>query len=228
MEKCYKVLCFILISCSSTTFANTDNIYYISANAGVFRADFDNVYRDRTDIIPQNIAQTTTQHGYTGGLSVGVSHHFDQNYFLGAELTGNIDGNYASFQSGASTSAFSDAIQIRYHVDLTAVPGMMLSRTIAAYLKLGLSFAALQDNLSSPVGFTPITTTFNSNKSALGLAAGLGISKSITDHIALFTEANYHDYGSVDFGTFQNFSATYAHSTHVYSYDLVIGAVYKF
>ena len=44
----------------------------------------------------------------------------------------------------------------------------------------------------------------------------------------LFASADYHDYGTVNFSTFQNYSAAYTHSSKVFSYDVLAGAAYRF
>ena len=228
MQKISKKLCLLALMLSSSTFASKDNYIYVSAGLGIFQADFDANYLDQTDTIHQNFAQTALQHGYTGGIAIGYSRLLTPDYFAGAEISANLDGHNASFQSGASSSSFSDQTQIKNHVDLTFVPGMKLSHSIITYLKLGLSYASIQDHLTSPAGFTPDIITTNSNKNALGFAAGLGVARSLTENTALFVEANYHDYGSIDFSNFQNFSATYTHSAHVYSYDVMAGVSYSF
>jgi opacity protein-like surface antigen len=148
-------------------------------------------------------------------------------YSLGAEVSGHFDTQNASFKSGASTSAFSDSTKIQYHVDLTFVPGLNLTDTILGYLKLGLSFASISDQLTSPVGFFADYTTYHSHVNDMGFVAGLGLSKTLTQNLSLFTETNYHDYGSVNFDDFQNFSTIYTHSAHIYSYDVVLGVSYK-
>lgn len=194
----------------------------------VFAANFNNTYLDQTDVIPQNIAQPADQRGYTAGIAAGYKHLVSQHNFLGGEVAASMNGHSATFQSGAATTAFSDTVQINSNVDLTFVPGIMLNDTISTYLKLGVSLASLQDNLTSPAGYTPTITSYNSHINAIGFAASLGVSKDLTEHTKLFTEASYHDYGTVTFTGFQNFSANYSHSAHVYSYGVVIGAAYTF
>lgn len=228
MKRISSLLCLASITFSSSVLANQNGYIYVAANAGIFQADFVNTYLDQTDVIAQNIVQPAEQHGYTGGVSLGYRQILNPHYFLGGELSGSVEGHYASFQSGAATAAFSDAAQIYSHVDLMLVPGIRLNSTTDIYLKLGLSCAFIQDSLVSPAGYTPTITNYNSNNNTFGFTAGLGFEKWITKKIALFTEANYHDYGSVNFQSFQNFSATYQHSSHIYSYDVVIGASYQF
>ena len=228
MKKNFYGLALILLAfVSNPAVANTNNYFYVAAKAGIFQADFNQAYRDQTDIIPQNIVQTVKQQGYMGGIAAGYRQLICADYFIGAELSANLAGHWASFQSGAATAAFSDATQIKSYIDLVITPGLKLTNSIATYLKLGLSFAALQDQLNSPVGFTPLPTDFNSKKNALGLALGLGLEKSLNEHMGIFVEANYHDYGTIPFQTFQNFTATYTHAAHVYSYDLALGVNYK-
>ena len=86
----------------------------------------------------------------------------------------------------------------------------------------------IQDYLTSPVGFLATNTNFNSHETSFGVVAGLGVSKLISDHVSIFTEATYRDYGSVTFKNFQNFTANYTHTAHIYASDVVLGASYKF
>ncbi len=226
--KLNKLICIVILEFISTSaLASSYDKFYVAVDAGIFQADFNNKYIDRTDVIPQNIEQPSIQYGYTSGIALGYSRLMSQNYFIGGQLSANFDGNNASFQSGASNTSFSDQINMSHHFDLTFVPGLVLSNSIATYLKLGISYALLEDEINSPAGFnSTIMTHYHSNENAIGFAAGLGIAKSLTDHISLFTEANYHDYGTIDYADFQNFMTTYSHSTHIYSYDVVIGAAY--
>jgi len=215
-----------LLFCSATF---SSPRYYVSGNLGIFDATFNSSYLDQTDVIPQNIAQSISQNGYTGGVALGLRQATcDRRFYYGGELLLNYDSQNAVFQSGAATAAFSDKTRIQYHADLTFVPGMMLSQTVSSYLKLGLSIASIQDNLVSPEGYTPANTSTHSSKNPLGFAAGLGVATCITNNFSIFTEANYHDYGTVTFSNFTNFMAEYTHKSHVYSYSLVVGASYFF
>jgi len=227
MKKVSKTLCLSLLALSSAAFAHTGH-FYLGADAGIFTGNFDNSYLDQTDTIVQNYQNTVTQNGYTGGLMLGYSKPVRHNYFMGVEVSGNGDSSNARYASGAPSSAFSDKTQLNAHMDFDVVPGIKLTDTISAFMKLGLSLGWIQDNLTSPVGFTPVITNYANNNTAVGFALGLGVAKSICKHMSLFTEADYHDYGKVNFQNFQDFSATYSHSTRVTTYDVVVGAAYKF
>lgn len=213
---------------ASTGFAVPSSAFYIAANAGIMQVNFNQKYLDQVDLIKQNIADTVTQNDYNAGLAIGYSKLFYNQYLLGAELSGNLDSHNALYQNGAAGISMTDTTQINNHIDLTFVPGIMLSKAVAAYLKLGVSFASIQDNLTSPTGFTPTIMSFNSNANATGFVGGLGIKVFMTEHVALFAEGNYRDYGSVNFANFSNFTATYTHSAHVYAYGLALGAAYNF
>jgi opacity protein-like surface antigen len=228
MKKIQLLIGFTSIALSSIACALPQQPFYIAANAGLFQGSFDATYRDQTDTIPQNIAQTLQQHGYTEGLAIGYQKPIYNQYLLGTELSGNLDSHQASFESGAANTSFSNSTQIKNNIDLTFVPGVMLGLTVEAYLKLGLSHASLQDNLNSPVGYTPTVSRFNSNKSATGFAGGIGVKKFVTEQIAIYLESNYHDYGTVTFANFQNFTAGYTHTAHIYSYDFLLGLAYQF
>ena len=217
---------FTLAFCSSS-FAQTNSIY-IAANAGIFAADFNQTYRDQTDIIPQNIASPSQQHGYTGGMAIGYRHLFCNNYFLGTELAGNFRTHSASFQSGAATSAFSDRIKINNDIDLSLEPGLMLNQSIAAYLKFGVARGSLEDHLTSPVGYNPEIHDYQTTKHPFGFTAGLGMTKSIVKNLGMFVEANYYDYGTVNLPNFQNFTADYTHTAHIYNYAVTLGLAYQF
>lgn len=228
MRRLIKNVSLLALVLSSSAFAIKNHSVYIKGGLGIFQADFYNTYLDQTDVIPENIAQTAQQHGYIGSLALGYKKILIPNYFIGAELSGNLDNHTAAFQSGASNTAFSDQIKIKNHFDLTFVPGLYLNQTISAYLKLGLSYATVRDALTSPAGYTAINTATNADRHLFGFAAGLGMNKTLTDKISLFVEMNYHDYCGINFPNFQNFSATYTHSSHVYSYDMLVGIAYSF
>lgn len=215
-----------LVFCQNGFAANSG--FYAALDAGVIQANFNQSYLDQTDIILQNIQQTVQQNGYTEGLAIGYSKVFYQQYLLGAELSGNLDSNQSTYQSGASTSAFSDTIQIRNHVDLTVVPGILLTDSLTGYLKAGVSFANLRDNLNTPTGYTPTSANFTTQRTLTGFVAGLGLRKYVTKNISLFAEGNYHDYGTVNLSGFQNFTANYTHTAHVYVSTVTVGAAYHF
>lgn len=228
MKKLKLAIC--LLAMSSTTFATTNSTnsfqahpIYVSVNAGIFKGNFNSSYTDLTDVYQQNISQSVQQNGYTEGFALGYSKLLQQQYLVGVELSANFNSQHANLQAGTSIA---DTTQIKNNIDLTFVPGILLNNSLAAYLKLGVSRASLQDKLTSPAGFSPVVTNFNSSPSVTGFAAGLGIKKFITEHVAIFTEGNYHDYGTVNFSQFQNFMANYSHSSRVYSYSVVIGASY--
>lgn len=214
-----------VMACEHITYQHP---YYVAANVGIFEGAFSNTYNDLTDVIAQNISEAVQQRGYTTGLALGYSKLVRDKYFLGAELSGNVNSFNATFQSGASSTAFTDTAQIIHQFDLTFVPGILLSSTIESYLKLGVSYGVIQDTVTSPVGYTPVSTRYTSNVNTYGFAAGLGVKKFLSDTVSLFVEGNYHDYGNVSFSNFQNFSATYNHTSHIYSYAAVIGAAANF
>ncbi|WP_231861904.1 outer membrane protein [Legionella hackeliae] len=221
-----KLIIALSLVSPSLLHASSLNQVYAAINGGIFQANFNSDYLDQTDIIPQNISNSSLQNGYTGGLGIGSTHTFNASAFLGIELTGNIDSNSALYQSGAATTAFSDNIKIRHHVDLTVIPGIMTLGSFFPYLKLGVSYASLRDKLISPVGYNPVMTQYQSNKNVYGFAAALGVKHPVNEHLGVFAEANYHDYGNITFSNFQNFSANYSHSAHLYTYGLVVGASY--
>ncbi len=226
MNKLKTLIVVLPLMSTSLVHAASPNQLYAAIDGGVFQANFNNSYLDQTDVIPQNISNSSLQDGYTGGLAIGFNHSLNASSFLGLELSGHLDSNSALFQSGASTTAFSDEIKMRHHVDLTVIPGIMTLGSFFPYLKLGLSYASIRDDLTSPVGYNPVMTQYQSNKSIYGFAAALGVKHPVGEHLGLFAEANYHDYGNINLSNFQNFSATYTHSARLCSYGLVVGAAY--
>lgn len=228
MNNLTKIITSITLITTALTHADSTNQLYASIDGGVFQAHFNSSYLDQTDIIPQNISGPLLQDGYTGGLAIGYSHVTHSNYFFGLALSGHLDSNVALYQSGAANTAFSNEIKIRNHLDLTVVPGILIRSSLSPYLKLGVSYASIHDNVISPVGYTPVMTSYYTNKQAYGFVAGLGLKQQINEHFGLFTEANYHDYGTLNMLDFQNFTADYSHSARLCSYGLVVGAAYSF
>jgi opacity protein-like surface antigen len=228
MEIKYSLLCLSLVAVTTTSFAANNNPYfYTSVGAGIYAGSFNNFYTDQADADPLNLTQPATQHGYIGQIAFGYSRPWLKRYFFGGALAANVENNKASFQSGASMSNFSDSVKVQYNVDVTFLPGINLSETVSSYLKVGLSYAVIQDNLSSPSS-SFVTQDYSSRRSALGIAIGLGAETSLTNNISIFTEAMYYDYGTVNFQSFLNYTATYAHSAHVYAYDVILGVSYSF
>lgn len=200
-----------------------DHPFYIAADVGVFQANFNQQYLDLVDVIPANVANSLQQNGYTGGIAIGYNKLVQQKYLVGAQLSGNFDTSHAYQAEGASSLTFNDTIEVNGHADLTFVPGLFLSDSVAAYAKLGVSVAALQDTLTSPAGFTATMTRYKSNQNVIGFAAGLGLEDFLTDRVSVFAEMDYHDYGVINFSNFENYAATYSHSAHVYSYAVEAG-----
>lgn len=228
MKNFCKLFVSILFIQSVVVYASPINQFYGSINTGVFQAQFASKLIDQTVIPPQSVSDTFIQHGYTGGLALGYTHLFASSYFTSLELSGNIDGNSASFQSEASNTSFSDKIQINNHIDLTINPGIITQSKFFPYIKLGFSRASLKDFVNTPVGQNPVMMQYNTNKTIYGFVAGLGVRYLINDHVWLFVETNYHDYGTVNLSSFMNYTANYTHSAHVYSYAGLIGASYDF
>ena len=233
MSKVSGALIFLSFICNSALHA--ENLYstsqghlYASLDAGIMQANFNANYLDQTDIIPQNISESILQNGYTGGVALGYSRLFREKYFLGAELSAYFNSHSAMYESGAATAAFSDKIKFKNTMDLTVVPGIITNDSSFPYIKLGLSYASLSDYLTSPVGYNPVITNYNASKNAFGFVAALGIKRALTAKTVLFTEVNYHDLGTLQWPSFQNFSAEYSHSAHLCSYALVLGAMYAF
>ena len=222
-----------LLTISSSLFAVDDVTigkfpFYASAKFGVFQANFNSTYTDQTDIIPQNIAELIQQNGYTEGLAIGYRGVINHKYIVGVEISGNYDSHSANFQAGASSAGFSDTVQINNHFDLTITPGFLITDSVDAYLKVGVTHASVQDTMISPIGFTPTITRYPSNVNSTGFVAGFGIEKFFADQFSVFAEGNYRDYGTVSFANFQNFTASYTNSTHVYAYDVGVGAAFHF
>lgn len=201
---------------------------YFDVNAGIFQGSVDPSYKDQTDVIPQPLAESVSQHGYTYGAGVGYRMVVRNDILIGLELAGSIDTNKARFDSGASSTAFQDATHISHNIDILFTPGVLITDTFSSYLKLGWSWASVNDELTSPVGYNPNMTSFDSDRNATGFAAGIGLKKYITPGFSVFTEYNYHDYGVINFSNFTNFTASYTHSAHIYGESVVIGGDWSF
>lgn len=228
MKQISRLLFFIACICNQA-YAGPCQYFYVSAATGIFQGDFITTFVDQTDLIPQNIVQLMIQHAYLGELALGYRWLYSPTYFIGSEISLSTEGHYASFQSGAASSAFSDKIQIQNLMDLSFTPGLLLSTNTAASLKIGISAARLRDYITTPVGFVPTVMSYSwKNNYKLAFRMGLNIERALTSQLSIFTEANYRDFGSVNFLSFQNFTATYSHSSHIYSYDVLLGLSYKF
>jgi len=222
---CLLVSCYTLSLCSSAL-AYTTHPFYVAADAGFFRGDFNQTYNDQTANVAQNFSGVAQQQGYTEGLAFGYSKLINQQYLLGVELAGNLATHTSTYS--ASDQSFTDNLQIKHYLDLSFVPGFLLNDSTAVYAKLGLSEAYIKDQLTSPAGYEAVSTEYSSSKNTLGFVGGLGIKKLITDQFAIFAEGDYRDYGSMTFNSFQTIAATYTHSSTITAYNAVLGAAYHF
>lgn len=220
------ILLSSLLFSSSVFSAPFTQPWYMSANVGAFQGMFVTKYTDQTDVIAQNITDTSFQRGYSAGLRIGYSKLVCNEYLLGAEFAGNYHTANAQYASGAATAAFSDSTYLNWNFDLAFVPGILITNTTAIYGKLGLAYGFVTDSLNSPAGFTPVAQTTNANRNQLGALVGIGIKRYLSDQVALFAEYNYYDYGTVNLPSFTNFTATYAHSSHIYAQDIDFGISY--
>ena len=227
MNSVSKVFGTLALLFVTEAFSMPNKQFYAAIDAGVFQANFGSNYLDQTDLISQNISESVLQNGYTGGIALGYNQLVNPHYFLGGEISAHINSDSAKYQSGAATAAFSDTLQLSNYFDFTLVSGIITSSSFSPYLKLGLSYALIRDNLVSPVGYTPTVTNYHTNQNALGFAAGLGVRHSFGKKISLFSEINFHDYGTVNFNNFQIFTADYTHSARLCSYGLSVGAAYN-
>lgn len=230
-----KVICRIIFALFLGTFsslsfasATNDHVWYAAASAGIFQGLFNTQFNDQTDMIPNNFRQPVTQNSYTGALAVGYSQTCGNGYFCGGELSLGGATYHANFGAGAASAAFTNTIGINGNLDLAFIPGFLVTETIALYGKAGLSYACITSDVNSPTGFTPVFVNVSSTQRALGAVLGVGIEKILSQHSTLFLEYAYHDYGTVDFSPFSNFTATYSNSAHVYSNSLSLGLTYLF
>jgi opacity protein-like surface antigen len=166
------------------------------------------------------------QNGYSGGVAIGYHKSFLNEYFIGGELSASAPTDEASFASGASSTAFNDKLSIGGNIDLSLISGFALTDSTSVYARIGLSYAAISTEINTPTGFTPSYVNSSSSRNKFGGGFGLGFKKFVTTNTALFTEYQYHDYGTVNFPNFQNFTATYSHSARVYTQNLIIGLAY--
>lgn len=219
----------VALSFSSVVLADQTSYFYGAADVGVFNAAFDSLYAYQAPAVtnPQSITNTAYQRGYMGGLAVGYHRPFRGHYFYNSEISGDLDSDRSSFQSGAS-GPFTDNMWINGHVDLSFVPGMMISHTMSLYMKMGLSVAFLQDRITSYTGSFNTQTGYSLSKAIPGFAAGLGVSKAVCQRVDIFSEVDYHDYGNQSLQTFSVQNATYAGSAKMHWYDWVVGAAYHF
>ncbi|MEO8402351.1 MAG: hypothetical protein ABI597_11275, partial [Gammaproteobacteria bacterium] len=161
MNSLTKLIIVNLLLWNSISYAAPKNQFYGAIDGGIFEARFNNSYIDQTDLISQNINDSSLQNGYTGGLALGYTYLITARYFINVELAGNLDGNSALYQSGAANTAFSDKIELANHTDLTFAPGIITQNDFSPYLKLGISHASVRDYVTSPAGYDPIFLQYN-------------------------------------------------------------------
>ncbi len=161
-------------------------------------------------------------------LVLAISKLICNQFLAGAEFDAQFNSHQANFASGSATTAFSDNLQIRQNFDLTFVPGVLVTDATALYAKLGVTYGQIKSQLSSPTGFTPTYISLNNSQYNWGGTLTLGVKHYFSEYGAVFAEYGYHDFGTVDFANFPNFTATYSHSERVYSQAVLAGISYYF
>lgn len=226
--KYFKVSLSVLVTylvILSPSFAFSLNNYYISGALGNFQANFNFLDKDRSDAIKQDIAESIQQNAYDVGLAIGYTQEICQ-YHIGFEFAGHYVTGSARYRSGAATAAFKDKMKIHYYLDALFVPGISITDSLIAYLKLGLSLARIEDTLSSPAGFLPVYTSYHSQSNEFGFVGGLGVKQRITPNIFIYAEYLYHDYQTAQFERFMNFSAHYSHQADASNNVVALGVSY--
>lgn len=220
----------IVVGCLATGMIGTSiasvQPWYLSADAGIFQGLYQVKYNDLTDLIPQNINQSIQQLGYTAGLGVGYQKQLCENYLIGLEFSAHYDSNSAYFGVGGASTGFSEKLYIQNNEDLSLIPGLLLNNDLLVYGRVGLSYANVRSELTSPSGFNAQLTNWNQHQNVWGGVLGLGLRKFFNPHFSIYSEFNYHDYGTVSFSNFQNFTATYNHNAHLHSQTLNLGISY--
>lgn len=224
------LLCsFVPVLLHAGTMSDIDNktLYYIAGNVGILQGNFNTTYSDQTDVIAQNISESFSQQSYEGGVGLGASKIW-QNYFIGAELWFDFNtGKGGFFQAGANSTAFTDTNLIENNIDLVFKPGLMLTPDTASYLNLGVSYARVSDRLISPLNSTPVYQYLSQQKWIPGAVLGIGFKKYMSPHWSLFSEYNYHDFGTVSFNNFQNYTANYEHVSHITANTVSVGVAWN-
>lgn len=210
-----KIATSVLFALSSSTALAQDfhNGFYIGLNSGASFVTGQTNSELITGVNFINPVSSTTRYrdedsarGYNGGISLGWNFYADREYVYGIELSGNASSNTANqtFWNFTPDAGLPDLInfqeswKIRYTVDLTFKPGVLISDSAELYGILGVSTAELKTKLKNLVpvlaGSSPLT--FNDSKDVYGFVLGAGAHKQLCNHFGLFTSYQYTYYGS--------------------------------
>ena len=203
---------------------------YLTANAGIFTGNFNNNYTDTTDLIPIDVAGVSVvQNGATGGIGLGYNAILADKYLLGAAIVQNFNSKQITFSTGSNGMVLSDTSSINNNLDIIIKPGIKITERFAAYLNGGLSLAYLKNNLVSLANYIlPAYTTYNNNKHLIGYVVGIGAKFDLMQHVGVFAEYNYRDYGTVSLPNFDNLTATYSRSGRITTNAVTCGLTWTF
>lgn len=224
---CIFISALLLLTGSAYSLSPSNKMFYLMGEGGVFQGTFNIKDIDRSDTIPQSYAGTIQQNGYTGALGIGISKIFLRSYYLGLEFSGGGMNQNATFQSGAPSSSFTDKFAMEGYCDLTFVPGLFLTPSVAAYTKVGTTWGAFSETINTPTGFDATIKNKSSTRSAFGFTASLGVKKWVTPTLAVLAEYNFRDYGTVTFPSFENFTAEYSHRARIFGQSVQVGVTYQ-
>jgi opacity protein-like surface antigen len=141
--------------------------------------------------------------GFSGGAYLGDGRYFNDIYYLGAEVFGNLSSN---FQTSNNTSPSntdtlgqtSSQVTMGNSYGLSLIPGISVNEHSLLYIRLGYKWANFKYN-AVLTNMDTTTSTLNSSKISGGFNAGVGIETLVYGMWSIRGEYTYTNFGSLNF-----------------------------
>lgn len=209
-HKVAKVLPVLALSLglASTAFADASvkTGFYGSLSAGVnlvtsqrdLKQNSDIVFEDGFNLETINYSETT-QRAPSAQLDLGYGLLSGKCYFgfdIAANMNGEVGQHFSNYhftlEDGDYYLPVRNKYQLTHAFEVAFKPGVLINKHTLAYGKIGVSFAKLEREFI----FSADGDQLDKKDDLTGILFGLGLSRQVSDHVAVFAEYNYVGYGS--------------------------------
>jgi outer membrane immunogenic protein len=158
--------------------------------------------------------------GWDGQINLGYGGVFQDHYYLGAEIFGEVSNVKAKFGEGvvgvtnvtsptgvvttnAAAVGFDGTVKLRYEYGIALIPGVKVSDSTMLYGRIGWVRGKFRANVnpfvvSASTGIIPSVNVLNleSNHTSNGLQLGIGLETMVTNNCSVKVEYDWDRYSN--------------------------------
>lgn len=157
--------------------------------------------------------------GWSGGIYLGDGRYFQNFYYLGAEIFGNLSSNFATSSNTIPSS--SDTIDttngqltVGNNYGISIIPGISVNEHSLLYVRLGYKWTNFK--YQATVATTdPVVSSVSTTKTMGGFNSGVGIETLIAGNWSVRAEYTYTNYGSENIGFANNNETTNPYNVNI-------------